>query len=577
MWLPSGPTTSGAILGMDLQFCVEEVRECSAGLVPYRRQCVDVDECRVSRWIRFVIGWLRHHHHHHHHLSPGWLGHLPHLLPTTTPPPTWNPAPRTTTTPPPNDNHNGEIHPIPTTTPKPTDDPNDPKDPNDPNDPNGDLTTPSPILLAVGERIMVPSFGALFVDVYPVEDGRADSFFDVFFDIDVGNEPGRAEERIAELLRNTIFRDLVSSNRTLLESFFDIAYEIELGNRTLPELCENGTCVNTNGTFLCEACNCSLPGHARECAAKPSEQCPDPSHCHELYPSACEEGESGKCECVCPDGQHLHRGAGSVLTHALTHVENAGIAGGLWYCADDVCNCSRHRLCATEADASICQTNSATPHVLECKPREHCWTDVAGVERCVALFNSSCVEADRTNTSKCACVCEDGYIPHPFLLEDLSTSNVGSMGQYGRRWLLFCIDVDECQGGHGGGGAHNVGEEDWVDGTGDLWPSNTCHEDATCSNTVGSFTCHCGEGFVGNGTHCREETTTTAATTPTTTPTTTKTTTTTTTTPAPLPVSPPKQHRLIALRWNEIYSSEYVPTMYESFCPKPFDQYFYGD
>ncbi|KAJ1464109.1 hypothetical protein T484DRAFT_3647787, partial [Baffinella frigidus] len=289
--------------------------------------CVDVDECRVSRWIRFVLGWLWHHHHHHLHF-PWWLGHHPHLLPTTTPPPTWNPAPRTTTTPAPNDddNPNGEIDPITSTTPKPGDDPND-----DPNNPT----------IAVWENVLVHSFFDVFFDVFFEDDGgsgmNADSFFDVFFDIDVGAEPGRVSERIAELLHNTFFRPLLRVNRTLLDSFFDVWTEIELGNMTLPELCENGTCVNTHGSFLCEACNCSLPGHARECAAKPSEHCPDPWHCHELYPSECEEGERGRCECACPDGQHLHKGAGGVLTHALTHVENAGIAGGLWYCADDVC------------------------------------------------------------------------------------------------------------------------------------------------------------------------------------------------------------------------------------------------
>ena len=32
---------------------------------------------------------------------------------------------------------------------------------------------------------------------------------------------------------------------------------------------------------------------------------------------------------------------------------------------------------------------------------------------------------------------------------------------------------------------------------------NKCHFDATCNNTIGSYTCNCNEGFTGNGTICK--------------------------------------------------------------------------
>ena len=33
--------------------------------------------------------------------------------------------------------------------------------------------------------------------------------------------------------------------------------------------------------------------------------------------------------------------------------------------------------------------------------------------------------------------------------------------------------------------------------------NHSCHSQATCINTIGSYTCHCDEGFTGNGTICR--------------------------------------------------------------------------
>ena len=42
-----------------------------------------------------------------------------------------------------------------------------------------------------------------------------------------------------------------------------------------------------------------------------------------------------------------------------------------------------------------------------------------------------------------------------------------------------CTDIDECT----------------ID-------THNCHDDATCKNTKGSFNCTCNSGFDGNGTHC---------------------------------------------------------------------------
>ena len=46
-------------------------------------------------------------------------------------------------------------------------------------------------------------------------------------------------------------------------------------------------------------------------------------------------------------------------------------------------------------------------------------------------------------------------------------------------YLYICLDIDECSS-----------------------DVDDCHNDANCTNTAGSFTCTCREGYTGNGTSC---------------------------------------------------------------------------
>ena len=205
--------------GPGLWYCVMEERECGPGLWPWPGGCVDIDECRLSRWIRYVLWKLLH---------------------------------------------------------DPTPDSNDPATQTPPpglhgNDPHKDW-------------IIISSFVAaadLFIKIPPIDgESRADSFFDVFFDITVPEEPGRALERIAEFVNRTIFRTIFEGvyrgKRLLLNS--DIAAQIEAGNTTLPELCENGTCVNINGSFPCpKNRNPFSQSHSSPCTLNPQPSTLNPT------------------------------------------------------------------------------------------------------------------------------------------------------------------------------------------------------------------------------------------------------------------------------------------------------------
>ena len=57
----------------------------------------------------------------------------------------------------------------------------------------------------------------------------------------------------------------------------------------------------------------------------------------------------------------------------------------------------------------------------------------------------------------------------------MCTCNIGFSGNGS-----YCENVDECQSSS----------------------NNSCHENATCTDSVGSYSCACKNGFSGNATYC---------------------------------------------------------------------------
>ena len=67
-------------------------------------------------------------------------------------------------------------------------------------------------------------------------------------------------------------------------------------------------------------------------------------------------------------------------------------------------------------------------------------------------------------------------------------------GFYGNGFV--CTDSDEC--GDNPMGIDENGDED------DLWMTNECHSNATCSNFAGGYNCTCEAGYRGDGFECEE-------------------------------------------------------------------------
>jgi hypothetical protein len=98
---------------------------------------------------------------------------------------------------------------------------------------------------------------------------------------------------------------------------------------------------------------------------------------------------------------------------------------------------------------------------LNCDDQNSCTTDSCdAVDGCLSTGmadETPCAGADEAYCQNATCVCKPGY--------------AGDIGA--------CEDVDECANG-----------------------ANNCDGNATCTNTPGSFSCACNNGYVGNGITC---------------------------------------------------------------------------
>uniref|UniRef100_A0A452S9M8 Fibrillin 3 n=1 Tax=Ursus americanus TaxID=9643 RepID=A0A452S9M8_URSAM len=286
-----------------------------------------------------------------------------------------------------------------------------------------------------------------------------------------------------------------------------------------PDLCGQGTCVNTPGSFECECF------HGYESGFMLMKNCVDVDECVR-DPLLCRGGTctntEGSYTCQCPPGHAL-----TAQGAACEDVDECSLSDGL--CPHGHCvnvigafQCSCHAGFQSTPDLQGCVD------INECRAGNggcdvHC-TNMEGSYRCGCGHGYSlmpngrtcadvdeCVEnPDICDGGRCInvpgghhCLCFDGFMatldartcvdvnecdlnPHICLHGDCENTK-GSFichcqpGYVIRKGATGCSDVDECElGGH------------------------SCDSHASCLNVPGSFSCRCQPGWVGDGFACHD-------------------------------------------------------------------------
>ncbi|KAG7270043.1 hypothetical protein CRUP_036870 [Coryphaenoides rupestris] len=260
-----------------------------------------------------------------------------------------------------------------------------------------------------------------------------------------------------------------------------------------PDLCGQGTCVNTLGDFECEC----FQGY--ESGFMMMKNCMDIDEC-ETNPLLCRGGQcintEGSFECVCPEGHEVSSDGTACLD-----INECELSDRL--CRNGQCiNMVGRYQC-------LCDTGyKSTESALECVDIDECTIENGGCEMfCTNSEGSyecscqsgyalmpdlrSCIDIDECEESpevceggQCTntpgtyqCLCFDGFMTS----EDMKT----------------CLDVDECELNSNICLSGNYINECEIG-------AHNCDSQATCTNMAGSFKCTCGPGWVGDGLKCTD-------------------------------------------------------------------------
>ena len=258
----------------------------------------------------------------------------------------------------------------------------------------------------------------------------------------------------------------------------------------------NACCTDNDGSFECK-CHDGYRGDGVECVdideCQEDAPCGDNTICTNLpstYECSCKVGYEGDAVAGCTDIEECATEvdkcdenatcANTIGSYMCTC--NFGYNGSGWDCEDDnECDMGEHHCTGASA---FCLN---LPGTFDCGCPDGYDVDVDFVQTATGPKPTvKCVDFDecRYGTDKCdrdhgfctnfeggfKCECAVGY--------EHETGRLFSIG-VGVNDGLTCIDVDECATG-----------------------TDSCDANASCTNTKGSYTCACNDGFTGDGHTC---------------------------------------------------------------------------
>lgn len=283
-----------------------------------------------------------------------------------------------------------------------------------------------------------------------------------------------------------------------------------------PNLCPNGTCVNTPGSFHC-VCDTGFELNAQGACVNIDECARGLDNCD---PNATCTDTEGSFTCTCNPGFHGNGVTCSDIDYCADPARNncdenatcTNVPAGFTCTCDtgyqgdgvsceDIDECADSTLNTCDPNA-VC-TNTPGGHTCACEPGfEGDGLDCTDIDECADPTLNDCHEfATCTNTpGGYTCACEPGYVGDGRVCgeRECTPDEVAQCGEsngcavngeviecackpgYGPGLNGACEDIDECAAPE----------------------LNTCDANATCINTAGGYACVCDDGFRGDGRSC---------------------------------------------------------------------------
>ena len=279
----------------------------------------------------------------------------------------------------------------------------------------------------------------------------------------------------------------------------------------------NATCSDTDGNYTC-ACNEGFDGDGFTC--EDIDECADPirrqaieNDCH--VNAAC-TNTIGSYECGCNDG---YFGNGTDCANsdecaingtAATYV---GVEDGFFGLND----CHANATCSdTDGNYTCACDLGYGGDGFDCQDIDEC----ADSRLRNALEDNCHDNAGCTNTDgSYECGCNDGYFGDGIECANSDECSINGTagilaGVTDQFWGVnschvnaTCSDTDgnytcACNDGFEGDGFTCEDIDECADPVRRAAIENDCHADAACTNTIGSYECGCNDGYFGNGTDC---------------------------------------------------------------------------